>query len=83
MRLRFPSRKDPQRHLENTLFDSEMVTNKTNEFSIPRYFGNDIIRFEGDEIGYKSSADRLFATESLPGTHFAPPGPFIGGRPTS
>ncbi|XP_034230434.1 mRNA-capping enzyme [Thrips palmi] len=49
--LRFPMRKDPQRHIENTLLDGEMVIDKTeNGESIPRYLVYDIIKFNNQEL---------------------------------
>ena len=49
--LRFLSRKDPQRHLENTLLDGEMVIDKTETGeSIPRYLVYDVIRFNNQDL---------------------------------
>uniref|UniRef100_A0A336MHT3 mRNA-capping enzyme n=1 Tax=Culicoides sonorensis TaxID=179676 RepID=A0A336MHT3_CULSO len=57
--LRFPSRADPQKHVTNTLLDGEMVIDKVNGLSIPRYLVYDIIKFENEDIGSKSFYDRL------------------------
>lgn len=49
--LRFPMRKDPMRHIENTLLDGEMVIDKTETGeSIPRYLVYDIVRLNGQDL---------------------------------
>lgn len=48
--LKFPHRKDPNRHIGNTLLDGEMVIDKVNGKDIPRYLAYDIIKFEGNDI---------------------------------
>lgn len=48
--LRFPHRKDLQRHLKNTLLDGEMVIDKVNGVSIPRYLVYDVIQFESHKL---------------------------------
>lgn len=52
--LYFPHRKFPQRHLQNTLLDGEMVIDKVDGHDIPRYLAYDIIKFEGQDVGKQS-----------------------------
>lgn len=49
--VRFPHRKDFNRHLTNTLIDGEMVIDKVNGVDIPRFLIYDIIKFEGQDVG--------------------------------
>ncbi|PNF24935.1 mRNA-capping enzyme [Cryptotermes secundus] len=49
--LKFPHRKDLNRHLVNTLLDGEMVIDKVNGQDIPRYLAYDIIKFDGCDVG--------------------------------
>ncbi|XP_059617366.1 mRNA-capping enzyme [Phlebotomus argentipes] len=49
--LRFPYRGDFDRHLTNTLLDGEMVIDKVNGLSIPRYLVYDVVRFEDEDLG--------------------------------
>ncbi|XP_063239760.1 mRNA-capping enzyme isoform X2 [Bacillus rossius redtenbacheri] len=49
--LRFPHRKDFNRHLTNTLLDGEMVIDKVGGQNIPRYLAYDIIKFENQDVG--------------------------------
>ncbi|KAG1677664.1 mRNA-capping enzyme [Nymphon striatum] len=49
--LTFPYRKDPNKHICNTLVDGEMIIDKVNDTDILRYLIYDIIRFEGEEVG--------------------------------
>ncbi|GLG96084.1 Probable tyrosine-protein phosphatase F54C8.4 [Gryllus bimaculatus] len=49
--LTFPHRKNPSRHLRDTLLDGEMVIDKVDGKDIPRYLAYDIIRFEGQDVG--------------------------------
>lgn len=48
--IRFPHRKDFNRHLTNTLVDGEMVIDKVNGEDIPRYLIYDIINFEKQDV---------------------------------
>lgn len=48
--LKFPHRRDLKRHLKDTLLDGEMVIDKVNGLSIPRYLVYDIVKFEGEDI---------------------------------
>ncbi|XP_067007621.2 mRNA-capping enzyme [Anabrus simplex] len=49
--IKFPHRKEPNRHLVNTLLDGEMVIDKVKGTNIPRYLAYDIIKFEGGDVG--------------------------------
>ncbi|XP_072396689.1 mRNA-capping enzyme [Diabrotica undecimpunctata] len=49
--IRFVYRSDLYRHLNNTLLDGEMVIDKVNGQSIPRYLVYDVIVFENNEVG--------------------------------
>lgn len=49
--ITFPHRKDLHRHLENTLLDGEMVLDKLEGKTIPRYLVYDIIKFENEDVG--------------------------------
>lgn len=51
MHMRFPYRKDLGRHLKDTLLDGEMVIDKVNGLSIPRFLVYDIIKFENEDVG--------------------------------
>lgn len=57
--LRFPSSKNPQTHVKGTLLDGEMVIDKVEGKSIPRYLVYDVIKFEGEDLGYRSFVERL------------------------
>ncbi|XP_063703716.1 mRNA-capping enzyme-like [Culicoides brevitarsis] len=57
--LRFPSKNEPDKHIMCTLLDGEMVIDKVNGLSIPRYLVYDIIKFNNEEIGSRSFIDRL------------------------
>lgn len=48
--IRFPHRKDFNRHLTNTLVDGEMVIDKVDGKDIPRYLIYDIIKFESQDV---------------------------------
>ncbi|XP_075213048.1 RNA guanylyltransferase and 5'-phosphatase mRNA capping enzyme [Lycorma delicatula] len=48
--LRFPSRKNPQRHLTNTLLDGEMVIDRHEGKDIPRYLVYDVIQCDGIDM---------------------------------
>nr|CAD7405313.1 unnamed protein product [Timema cristinae] len=52
--LKFPHRKNLDKHLTNTLLDGEMVIDKFNGKDIPRYLAYDIIKFEGQDVGKSS-----------------------------
>lgn len=45
--MRFPCREDINAHIAETLIDGEMVIDKVNGLSIPRYLVYDIIHFNG------------------------------------
>ncbi|XP_071450546.1 mRNA-capping enzyme [Hetaerina americana] len=61
--LRFPHRKDPNRHLSATLLDGEMVIDKVNGQDIPRYLVYDIIHYEGQDVGKSPFTLRLTCIE--------------------
>ncbi|KAL8575961.1 hypothetical protein ACOMHN_051979 [Nucella lapillus] len=49
--LEFPSRKDLNAHVANTLVDGEMILDKVEGKMVPRFLVYDIIKFEGQEVG--------------------------------
>ncbi|KAG8444777.1 hypothetical protein GDO86_009810 [Hymenochirus boettgeri] len=49
--LEFPFRKDLRLHLANTLLDGEMIIDKVNGQTVPRYLIYDIIKFSGQPVG--------------------------------
>ncbi|XP_015912150.1 mRNA-capping enzyme isoform X2 [Parasteatoda tepidariorum] len=55
--LWFPKRKEPHKHLENTLVDGEMIIDKVNGVDVPRYLAYDIVKFENVDVG-KTDFDR-------------------------
>jgi len=57
--VRFPRRKEPHKHIVDTLLDGEMVLDKTGGASIPRFLVYDIIRFEGQEVGKTDFGRRM------------------------
>lgn len=57
--LFFPSPKDLTKHIRNTLLDGEMVIDKVNGQSVPRYLIYDIVRFEDEKYGRRSFMDRM------------------------
>lgn len=48
--LRFLYRKDLRKHLKDTLLDGEMVIDKVNELTIPRYLVYDVLKFSGNDL---------------------------------
>jgi mRNA-capping enzyme len=61
--LKFPHRKDLDRHLVNTLLDGEMVIDKVNGQDIPRYLAYDIIKFDGHDVSRSPFPARLGCIE--------------------
>ncbi|XP_035210837.1 mRNA-capping enzyme-like isoform X2 [Stegodyphus dumicola] len=55
--LWFPRRKEPDKHLFNTLLDGEMIIDKVDGHDVPRYLAYDIVKFEGIDVG-KTDFDR-------------------------
>lgn len=55
----FPRRKEPEEHLFDTLLDGELVIDKLDGKSYPRYLIYDIMRFEGQNVGH-ADLDRRF-----------------------
>ncbi|XP_046548823.1 mRNA-capping enzyme-like [Haliotis rubra] len=55
--LQFPKRKDLNAHLRETLLDGEMILDKVEDKTVPRYLVYDIIKFEGQDVG-KTDFDR-------------------------
>lgn len=49
--MKFPLRRDLRVHIENTLLDGEMVLDKVNGTTIPRFLVYDIITYQNDDIG--------------------------------
>ncbi|KAL3280723.1 hypothetical protein HHI36_003959 [Cryptolaemus montrouzieri] len=63
--LLFPQRKDPERHLKDTLLDGEMVIDKVNGVDIPRYLAYDIIKFLGQDVDLMPfRSTRLYCLEN-------------------
>jgi mRNA-capping enzyme len=62
--LKFLHPKDLNRHIKNTLLDGEMVIDKFEGKSYPRYLAYDIIRFENEDFTKKSFEDRLNAIKN-------------------
>lgn len=61
--LTFLHRKDPNKHLAETLLDGEMVIDVVDGNKIPRYLAYDIIRFEGQPVGKVDFGTRLLCIE--------------------
>eukprot|EP00088_Acartia_fossae_P066623 TRINITY_DN8270_c0_g1_i2.p1 TRINITY_DN8270_c0_g1~~TRINITY_DN8270_c0_g1_i2.p1 ORF type:complete len:372 (-),score=51.81 TRINITY_DN8270_c0_g1_i2:117-1148(-) len=61
--LTFLHRKNPDKHLSDTLLDGEMVIDVVNGNKIPRYLAYDIIRFEGNEVGKVDFGTRLICID--------------------
>jgi len=61
--LTFLHRKDPKKHLTETLLDGEMVIDVVDGKSIPRYLAYDIIKFEGQDVGKIDFGTRLLCIE--------------------
>lgn len=57
--LRFVNRKNLKVHLENTLLDGEMVLDRMEGKTYPRFLVYDIIKFQGDNVGARSFETRL------------------------
>jgi len=55
----FRYRKNLEEHLCNTLVDGEMVLDKVNNETIPRYLIYDIIKFRGEDVGKMDFRIRL------------------------
>ncbi|XP_076349616.1 RNA guanylyltransferase and 5'-phosphatase mRNA capping enzyme [Tachypleus tridentatus] len=49
--LNFPKRKDPDKHICDTLLDGEMIIDKVDGKNVPRYLVYDIVKFEGQQVG--------------------------------
>lgn len=62
-RLHFPQRKFLKEHVYDTLLEGEMVLDKENERSYPRYLVYDIVRFQGQEVGKQSHEIRMLCIE--------------------
>ncbi|XP_069105528.1 LOW QUALITY PROTEIN: mRNA-capping enzyme-like [Argopecten irradians] len=61
--LEFPRRKDPRTSIHDTLLDGEMILDKIDGRTVPRYLVYDIVRFEGNEVGKTSFSTRLHCIE--------------------
>ena len=61
--LTFLHRKDPNKHLTETLLDGEMVIDVVDGNKIPRYLAYDIIKFEGQPVGKVDFGTRLLCIE--------------------
>ncbi|KAK3589211.1 hypothetical protein CHS0354_020072 [Potamilus streckersoni] len=58
--LEFPRRKDPKAHIRDTLVDGELILDKVEGQTVPRYLIYDIIRFESQEVGKTNFDLRMF-----------------------
>lgn len=61
--LQFPYRKDMNRTLKDTLVDGEMILDKVDDKTVPRYLIYDIINFMGQEVGKTDFRTRLICIE--------------------
>lgn len=61
--LEFPRRKDLNSHIRQTLMDGEMILDKVEGKTVPRYLVYDIIKFEGKEVGKTDFGTRLVCIE--------------------
>lgn len=61
--LQFPRRKDLNSSIRDTLLDGEMILDKNEGKTIPRYLVYDIVRFEGNEVGKTNFSTRLYCIE--------------------
>ncbi|KAK2560147.1 mRNA-capping enzyme [Acropora cervicornis] len=61
--LHFPQRKFLKEHVYETLLEGEMVLDKENERSYPRYLVYDIVIFQGQEVGKQSHEIRMLCIE--------------------
>lgn len=60
--MRFPWREDIKKHIYDTLIDGEMVIDKVNGLSIPRYLVYDIICFNGTSyMEYEFFSEQLYS----------------------
>lgn len=59
----FPQRKSLKEHVYDTLLDGEMVLDKENCRTHPRYLAYDIVRFQGQEVGKQSHDVRMLCIE--------------------
>lgn len=57
--LRFVHKQDLQRSLSDTLLDGEMVIDRSNGVSRPRYLVYDVIHFEDEDVGSQTFDTRL------------------------
>ncbi|CAG0887238.1 unnamed protein product [Darwinula stevensoni] len=70
--LTFPCRKGPEKHLNNTLLDGEMVIDESEGNKIPRYLIYDIVRFRGEEVGKTPFNVRLYCIKVSAGRYQYP-----------
>lgn len=61
--LTFPRRKEPDRHITETLVDGEMIIDLVNNEHVPRYLIYDIIKFEKMDVGGTDFGTRLICIE--------------------
>ncbi|XP_033726963.1 mRNA-capping enzyme-like isoform X2 [Pecten maximus] len=61
--LEFPRRKDPKMSIKDSLLDGEMILDKIDGRTVPRYLVYDIVKFEGNEVGKTSFNTRLHCIE--------------------
>lgn len=61
--IHFPQRKFPKEHVYDTLLEGEMVLDKENGRTHPRYLVYDIVRFQGQEVGKKNHDIRMLCIE--------------------
>uniref|UniRef100_UPI00358ED781 mRNA-capping enzyme isoform X2 n=1 Tax=Myxine glutinosa TaxID=7769 RepID=UPI00358ED781 len=61
--LDFPCRKDLERHLSDTLLDGEMIIDKVNGQSMPRFLIYDIVKFATQPVGECDFRRRLLCID--------------------
>jgi len=61
--LTFIHRKDPNRHIKDSVLDGEMVIDTVNDQKFPRFLIYDIVRYEGAEVGKCDFGTRLTCIE--------------------
>ncbi|PAA72841.1 hypothetical protein BOX15_Mlig010591g1 [Macrostomum lignano] len=61
--LEFPSRKDPSKHVADTVLDGELVIDTVQGAAIPRYLIYDAVQFESQPVGRCPFARRLQCIE--------------------
>lgn len=53
----------PNKHIENTLLDGEMVIDEVGAQRFPRYLIYDIVKYENEDVGKTNFSMRLYCIE--------------------